>query len=354
MPFNPLNWLLGLFSLDISIDLGTANTLVNVRGKGIVINEPSWVAIEKKSRRPMAIGRSAKEMMGRTPANVLAIRPLRDGVISEFDVTQAMLEYFIGKAHEQSVVPLPRPRVIVGVPCGATEVEKRAVYDAALSAGAREAFLVEEPLAAAMGAGLAIRDTRGSMIMDIGGGTTEMAIFSNGNVVASHSIRVAGDEMDENIIAYLREKYNLLVGTAMAEQAKISAGAAFPLREERVTRVRGRNLITGLPEEVEISSIEMREALAPSVKLIAQALREILDQAPPELLSDLMDSGLALTGGGSLLRGLPDRLSDEFHVRVWLADDPLTCVVRGAASILENLETDRQFLATLERPRGTR
>jgi rod shape-determining protein MreB len=352
LAFNPLNWLLGLFSLDISIDLGTANTLVSVRGKGIVINEPSWVAVEKKSRRPLAIGTAAKEMVGRTPSSVLTLRPLRDGVISEFDITQAMLEYFIGKAHEQSVVPVPRPRVIVGVPCGATDVEKRAVYDAAISAGAREAYLVEEPVAAAMGAGLPLRDTRGTMLMDIGGGTTEVAIFSIGTVVASHSIRIAGDEMDENIALYLRDKYNLLVGSGMAEQAKISIGSAYALREEKVTTVRGRNLITGLPEEVEVSSIEMREALNPSLKAVSETVRDILEKAPPEIMADLLDSGLCLTGGGSLLQGLPERLSDEFHIRVWRADDPLTCVVRGAAAILENLDIERQFLASLERSRG--
>jgi rod shape-determining protein MreB len=353
--FNPLDWLLSLFSLDIAIDLGTANTLVNVRGRGIVINEPSWVAIDKRTRRALAIGQEARQMVGRTPANIIAIRPLRDGVISEFEITQAMLEYFIGKAHEQTLAFLPRPRVIVGIPSGVTEVEKRAVYDATLSAGAREALLIEEPMAAAIGAGLPITETRGSMIVDIGGGTTEVAIFSMGGIVISRSIRIAGDEMDENVVTYLRDKYNLLVGQTMAELAKKTVGAAAPLREEKVMTVRGRNLISGLPEEVEISSIEMREALAPSLKAISQALREILEQAPPEIMADLLDTGLCLTGGGALLNGLPEKLSEEFHIRVWRADDPLTCVVRGAAAILAGLDEHHEFLATAERDhRGRR
>ncbi|MRR32545.1 rod shape-determining protein, partial [bacterium] len=220
MAFNPFNWLMGLFSLDIGIDLGTANTLVNVRGKGIVINEPSWVAVEKRSRRPLAIGLQAKEMVGRTPANVVAIRPLRDGVISEFEITQAMLGYFIGKAHQQTIVPMPRPRVVVGIPSGATEVEKRAVYDAAMSAGARETYLIEEPRAAALGAGLPVSEVQGSMVVDIGGGTTEVAVISMGGIVVSRSLRVAGDELDQDIIQYIRNKYNLLIGERMAEQVK--------------------------------------------------------------------------------------------------------------------------------------
>jgi rod shape-determining protein MreB len=256
LAINPLNWLLGLFSLDIGIDLGTANTLVNIRGRGIVLNEPSWVAIEKKSKRPLAIGAEAKEMVGRTPANVIAIRPLRDGVISEFEITEAMLEYFIGKAHEQSIVPVPRPRVVVGIPSGATEVEKRAVYDATMAAGAREAFLIEEPTAAALGANLPVGDVRGSMIVDIGGGTTELAIFSMGGIVVSRSLRVAGDEMDQDIINYVRNKYNLLIGERMAERVKITIGSAYPLKEEETFTVRGRNLVSGLPEAVEVSSVK--------------------------------------------------------------------------------------------------
>jgi rod shape-determining protein MreB len=347
--FNPLNWLLGLFSLDIGIDLGTANTVVLVRGKGIVINEPSWVAIEKKSKRPLAIGAEAKEMVGRTPANVVAIRPLKDGVISEFDITEAMLEYFIGKAHEQSIVPVPRPRVVVGIPSGATEVEKRAVYDAAMAAGARETYLIEEPTAAAIGAGLPLGEVRGSMIVDIGGGTTEMAVFSMGGVVVSRSLRVAGDEMDQDIVNYVRNKYNLLTGERMAERVKIAIGSAFPMKEEQTMTIRGRNLVSGLPESVEVSSVEIRDALSGSVRTITDTIKDAIDEIPPELIADLMESGLCLAGGGSQLHGLSDRLANELKMRVWVAADPMTCVVRGAGSILEDLHAHKQFLTGLER-----
>jgi len=351
LAFNPLNWLLGLFSLDIAIDLGTANTLVHVRGKGIVINEPSWVAVDKKTKRALAIGAEAKEMVGRTPANVLAIRPLRDGVISEFDITEAMLEYFIGKAHEQSVVPVPRPRIIVGIPSGATEVEKRAVYDATMAAGARQAFLIEEPTAAALGASLPISEVRGSMIVDIGGGTTELAVYSMGGTVVSRSLRVAGDEMDQDIVNYVRNKYNLLIGERMAERVKISIGSAFPLREEKTMTIRGRNLVSGLPEAVEVSSIEIREALTPSVRVILETIKDALDEVPPELVADLMETGICLAGGGSQLLLLPDRLSQDLHMRVWSADDPMSCVVRGAGIVLEDLDSYSRFLVGLERSR---
>jgi rod shape-determining protein MreB len=349
LALNPINWLLGLFSLDIGIDLGTANTLVHVRGKGIVLNEPSWVAIEKKSKRPLAIGAEAKEMAGRTPANVVVIRPLRDGVISEFEITEAMLEYFIGKAHEQSIVPVPRPRVVVGIPSGATEVEKRAVYDATMAAGARQSFLIEEPTAAALGANLPIGEVHGSMVVDIGGGTTEMAVFAMGGVVASRSLRVAGDEMDQDIVNYIRNKYNLLTGERMAEQVKIEIGSAYPLKEERTTTVRGRNLVSGLPEAIEVSSVEIREALSNSVRIVIDTMKDALDEVPPELISDLMESGICLAGGGSLLRGMSDRLSQDLRMRVWVAEDPMTCVARGAGRILEDIETNSQFLVGVER-----
>jgi rod shape-determining protein MreB len=347
--FNPLDWLLSLFSLDIGIDLGTANTLVYVRGRGIVINEPSWVAIDKRSRRALAIGSEARQMVGRTPANVIAIRPLRDGVISEFEITQAMLEYFIGKVHEQTLVPMPRPRVVVGIPSGVTEVEKRAVYDATLSAGAREALLIEEPMASAIGAGLPITETRGSMVVDIGGGTTEVALFSMGGIVVSRSIRVAGDEMDEDVVQYMRTKYNLLIGERMAEQAKIEAGSAFPLPEERIFTMRGRNLITGLPESIEVSSIELREALAPSVSVVVNAIKDALDETPPELISDLIETGVCMAGGGSQLSGMTERLSEELNMRVWLAADPMSCVARGAGRVLEDYDNLRRMLVGLER-----
>lgn len=349
MAFNPLNWLLGFFSLDIGVDLGTANTMVNVRGKGITISEPSWVAIDKKTRRPLAIGAEAKEMVGRTPANVVAIRPLRDGVISEFEITQAMLEYFIGKAHEQSIVPVPRPRVIVGIPSGVTEVEKRAVYDATMSAGAREVGLIEEPVAAALGAGLPISDIRGSMIVDIGGGTSEVAVMSMGGVVISRSLRVAGDEMDEDIIHYMRNKYNLLVGERMAEQAKIGIGSAYHLPEEKTMLLRGRNLITGLPDAVEVSSVEIREAISGSVQTIIDTIKDALDEVPPEIIADLMDIGVCLAGGGSQLQSLDRRLMEELHIRVWVAEDPMSCVARGAGLILEDYDTLRHYLVGLER-----
>ncbi|WKZ39053.1 MAG: rod shape-determining protein [Anaerolineales bacterium] len=349
MAFNPINWLLGLFSLDIAIDLGTANTLVHVRGKGIVINEPSWVTVDKKTRQPLAIGLEAKEMVGRAPANVVVVRPIRDGVIAEFDVTREMLGYFIGKVHEQSVVPLPRPRVIVGLPTGVTEVEKRAVYDAVMASGARQAMLIEEPIAAALGAGLPVSEIRGSMVVDIGGGTTEVAVMSTGGVVASRSLRVAGDEMDQDIVQYLRNKYNLLIGQGIAEQVKWQIGSAYPLHPEKTMEVRGRNLVTGLPETVEISSVEIREALSGSVQVIIDTVRDALDEIPPEIVSDLMDIGICLAGGGALLQGLAERLTDELKLRVWVAEDPLTCVARGAAMIFEDLEVYERYLVGLER-----
>lgn len=349
MAFSPLNWLLGLFSLDIGIDLGTANTLVYVRGKGIVINEPSWVAIDKKTRQPLAIGAEAKELVGRTPANIIAARPLRDGVISDFEITEAMLEYFIAKAHEQSIVPIPRPRVVVGIPSGVTEVEKRAVYDASMAAGARETYLIEEPMAAAIGAGLPVGETRGTMVVDIGGGTTEVAVFSMGGIVISRSLRVAGDEMDQDIIEYVRNKYNLAIGERMAERAKLSIGSAFPLREEKTFTLRGRNLVNGLPEAVEVSSIEIRDALSNSVSTIIATIREAIDETPPEIIADLMETGICLAGGGALLAGLDERLHNELKVRVWVAEDAMTCVARGAGYILEDLNHLKRFLVGLDR-----
>jgi rod shape-determining protein MreB and related proteins len=349
LAFNPLSWLLGFFSLDIGIDLGTANTLVNVRGKGIVINEPSWVAIDKRTRQPLAIGAEAKEMVGRTPINVVAVRPLRDGVISEFEITQAMLEYFIGKAHEQSIVPVPRPRVVVGIPSGATEVEKRAVYDAAMSAGAREVGLIEEPKAAALGAGLPVNEVRGSMIVDIGGGTSEVAVMAMGGIVVSRSLRVAGDEMDQDIVQYMRNKYNLLIGERVAERAKMSIGSTYHLPEEKTLPMRGRNLITGLPESIEVSSVEIREAIAGSVQTIVDTIKDALDETPPEIIADLMEMGICLAGGGAQLKGLDRRLTDELRVRVWVAEDPMSCVARGAGMVLEDYEHLSRLLVGLER-----
>ncbi|MFQ5812552.1 MAG: rod shape-determining protein [Anaerolineae bacterium] len=344
--FNPLNTLLGLFSLDIGIDLGTANTLVNVRGKGIIINEPSWVAIEKKSKKVLAIGSEAKAMVGRTPANIVAIRPMRDGVISEFDVTESMLHYFITKVHDQVILPIPRPRVVVGIPNGCTEVEKRAVYDATISAGAREAYLIEEPMAAALGAGLPITEAMGSMIIDIGGGTTEVAVFALGGIVVSRSIRVAGDEMDEDIMQYARQKYNILIGERMAERTKIEIGSAYPLPEEMTTILRGRNLITGLPQAIEVSSVEIREALSGSLNVIVDTIKSTLDETPPELVADLMEQGIALAGGVGLLRGLAERLTEETKMNVYVAETPMTCVARGAGMVLEDLDRLSKILAS--------
>jgi len=349
--FNPINWLLGLFSLDIGIDLGTANTLVYVRGKGIIINEPSWVAIDKRSKKPLAIGAEAKEMVGRTPGNIIAIRPLRDGVISDFEVTEAMLDYFIKKAHASMFLPVPRPRVVVGIPSGVTEVERRAVYDACVNAGAREAYSIEEPVAAAIGVGLPIMEATGSMIVDIGGGTTEVAVFSLGGIILSRSIRVAGDEMDEDIVQYMRQKYNLLIGERMAERVKISIGSAYPLPEEQVMTVRGRSVVTGLPEAVDVSSIEIREALAVSSQTIVDTLKATIDETPPEVIADLMETGIALAGGGALLQGIAQRLTEEVKVRVWVAPDPMTAVAVGCGKLLENVDILQSVIDSVERSR---
>ena len=351
---NPINWLMGLFSLDLGIDLGTANTLIHVRGKGILIQEPSWVAIEKRTRRPLAIGAQAKEMLGRTPMNIVAIRPLRDGVISEFEITEAMLGYFIGRVHQQSIVPMPRPRVVVGIPSGATEVEKRAVFDATMSAGAREVYLIEEPMAASLGAGLPMADVRGTMIVDIGGGTTEVAIMAMGGVVVSRSLRVAGDEMDQDIINYTRNKYNLLIGERMAEQVKIQVGSAYPLETEKTMAIRGRNLVTGLPEAIEISSIEIRDALNSSLTIIIDTIKDALDEAPPEIGADLLDTGICMAGGSSQLQGFVQRLSSELRMHVWLADDPMTCVARGAGIVLEDLARFQHLLVDVDRSKQRR
>jgi len=346
---SPLEYFFGLFSLDIGIDLGTAYTLVYVRGKGIVINEPSFVALDKRTREPIAVGARAKEMWGKNPKDILIVRPLRDGVISEYDITAQMLEYLIKKAHEQTWVPVPKPRVVVGIPTGVTEVEKRAVYDAALAAGARQAHLIEEPVAAAIGAGLPILETRGSMIVDIGGGTTEVAIFSLGGIVISRSIRVAGDEMDEDIVRYMRLKHNLLISEPEAERIKIDIGSAYPLPQETKRKVKGRNLNSGLPDSVEVSSIEIREALSGSVNILVDMIKDALDDTPPELVADLMESGITIAGGGGLLKGFAERVSEEVHIQAIVAEDAMTCVARGAGRILEDYSNLRRLLVGPER-----
>lgn len=346
---SPLDYFFGLFSLDIGIDLGTAYTLVYVRGKGIVINEPSFVALNRKTREPIEVGAHAKEMWSKNPKDILIVRPVRDGVISEYEVTARMLDYLIRKAHEQSWVPIPRPRVVVGIPTGVTEVEKRAVIEATLDAGAREAHLIEEPVAAAVGAGLPVLETRGSMIVDIGGGTTEVALFSLGGVVISRSIRVAGDEMDEDIVQYMRNKHNLLIGEPTAEKVKMEIGSAYPLPQELTYHVKGRNLTTGLPDSVEISSIEVREAISGSVNILIDTIKDALDDTPPELVADLMESGITLAGGGGLLKGIAQRVSQEVNIRAYVAEDPMTCVARGAGRILEDYNNLRRLLVGPER-----
>ncbi len=345
--FNPFTALLGMFSHDIGIDLGTANTLVMVRGRGIVIDEPSVVAIDKVSKKILAIGSEAKRMVGRTPANIIAVRPLKDGVISDFEVTERMLHYFIRSVHDRFGFGIPRPRVVIGVPSGVTEVEKRAVHDAALNAGARAVFLVEEPMAAAIGTGLPVMEPNGCMIVDIGGGTTEVAVIALGGIVVTTSIRIAGDEMDQEIIVYARQVHNMLIGERMAEEIKIDAGSAFPLEEEHTIEFRGRDLATGLPKSVEVSTVELRDALSGSISAIVEAVRSTIEITPPELVADLMYRGIALAGGGALLRGLDRRLAQETKFPVYVVEDPLSTVVRGTGEMLEEAEMLAKVQASL-------
>lgn len=329
--------ILGMFSHDVGIDLGTSNTLVYVRGKGIVIREPSCVARTKKTKEVLAIGASAKRMLGRAPSTIETIRPLKDGVIADFDATAAMLTYYIKKVHESGgIIPkIPRPRVIIGIPSGVTEVERRAVADAAISAGAREAHLIEEPMAAAIGANLPVEDPGGIFIVDIGGGTSEIAVISMGGIVLGRSIRVAGDEMDEAIINYVRLKYSLLLGQPTAEDVKINIGSAVSGKDKYYV-VRGRDLENGLPKSVKIASSEIREALAPIIQEIIAGIADTLEETPPELVSDVMEKGIAMAGGGSLTPGIDKMVSEATKMPVWIADDPLTCVVRGCGKLLED------------------
>lgn len=340
---NPINHLLGLFSHDIGIDLGTANTLVYVRGKGIVIREPSAVARQKKTKEILAIGSSAKKMLGRAPASIEAIRPLKDGVIADFDATAAMLSYYIKKVHESgsSLPKAPRPKVVIGIPSGVTEVERRAVADAAISSGAREVHLIEEPMAAAIGANLPIEGPEGNFIVDIGGGTSEIAIISLGGIVLGRSVRVAGDEMDEAIINYVRLKYSLLLGQPTAEKVKMEIGGtdvkgADGKRVEKFAVIRGRDLESGLPKSIKLTSDEVREALSPIVQEIVTNIVDTLEETPPELTSDIMQRGITLAGGGSLISGIDKVISEVTKMPVWIAEDPLTCVVRGCGICLED------------------
>lgn len=331
--------LFGLVSHDLGIDLGTANTLLLVKGKGIVIREPSVVAMQKKTKKILAIGSEAKKMLGKTPLTVSAIRPLKDGVISDFDATLAMLDHYIKLVHQTpGLFPkIPRPKVVVGIPSGVTEVERRAVQSAALNAGARKAFLIEEPMAAAIGIGLPIDESSGSLIVDIGGGTTEIAVIALGGIVVNKSIRVAGDEMNEAIISYLRLKHGVLIGEPTAEEVKINIGSVFYRGdEERHAVVRGRDLETGLPKSIKISQSEIREALAIVVQQIIGNIKDLIEETPPELVSDLLSHGIALTGGGALLSGIDQAIAQETKLPVWIADDPLTAVVRGTGKVLEN------------------
>jgi rod shape-determining protein MreB len=345
--YNPLNALLGIFSHDVGIDLGTANTLVMVRGRGIVIDEPSVVAIDKVSKKILAIGSEAKRMVGRTPSNIVAVRPLKDGVISDFEVTERMLRYFIRSVHDRFGMGIPRPRVVLGIPSGVTEVEKRALHDAALNAGARAVFLVEEPMAAAIGSGLPVMEPNGCMIVDIGGGTTEVAVIALGGVVVSTSIRIAGDDMDQEIIAYARQVHNMLIGERMAEEVKIQAGSAFPIEDEESIEIRGRDLATGLPKSVEVSTVELRDALSGSIGAIVEAVRSTIEITPPELVADLMYRGIALAGGGALLRGLDRRLAQETKFPVYVAEEPLSSVVHGTGEMLEEAEMLTKVQASL-------
>jgi rod shape-determining protein MreB len=330
--------LLGLFSNDLAIDLGTANTLVYVKGEGIVCNEPSVVAVQKDnrgSRRVLAVGAEAKRMVGRTPGNINAIRPLKDGVIADFEITEAMLRYFIQKIHNRKT--LVRPRIIICVPFGVTEVEKRAVRESAESAGAREVYLVEEPMAAAIGAGLPITEPAGNMIVDIGGGTTEVAVISLAGIVFSKSIRVGGDKMDEAIVQYVKRKYNLLVGERTAELVKITIGSAYPGDEIQTMEIKGRDLVAGVPKTVEITDEEIRESIVEPINAIVEAVRIGLERTPPELASDIVDKGIVLAGGGALLRNLDTLLRDQTGLPVMLADEPLEAVVMGAGKVLDEL-----------------
>ncbi len=326
------NYVLGLFSNDIGIDLGTATTLVYVKGEGVVLCEPSVVAIEKDTNRVIAVGEEAKKMLGRTPGNIIAIRPMKDGVISDFEVTEAMLKYFIKKVHKRKV--LVRPAMVIAIPSGITAVEKRAVRDSAERAGARSVELIEEPKAAAIGVGLPVEEAAGNMIVDIGGGTTEFAVISLGGMVYAKSIRIAGDEMDDAIIEYLRKTYNLMIGERTAEAIKIRIGSAYPLEEELNMDVRGRDLISGLPKTISVTSVEIREALFDPVQAIVDASKSTLEHTPPELAADLIDRGIVMAGGGSLLRGLDKRIAEETGLPVHIAEDPLTAVVLGAGQML--------------------
>lgn len=336
--------LFGRFSRDIGIDLGTANTLVYVKDKGIVINEPSVVAINTRSDQIVAVGQDAKRMIGKTPPHIVATRPLVDGVISDFEVTEKMLKYFIDRVHRDSYVLAPRPRVVIGIPLDVTEVERKAVEDAALSAGAREVLLIEEPMAAALGARVPVRDPTGYMIVDIGGGTTEIAVISLGGVVMSRSMRIAGDELTEAIIQFARDHFNLLLGEHTAEEIKLKIGSAVPLDKPLEMKMRGRDLMTGLPREVVVTDAQVRDAMQKILRSMVENIKTTIESTPPELVADIFERGLLMSGGGSLLKGLDKLFSEELNVPVQVVDDPLTAVVRGTGIVLEDVSAVRDLL----------
>ncbi|PLX93484.1 MAG: rod shape-determining protein [Desulfuromonas sp.] len=338
-----LNALWGFFSNDLAIDLGTANTLVYLKGKGIVVSEPSVVAVQKEfsgQRKVLAVGKEAKKMLGRTPGSIVAIRPMKDGVIADFDITEEMLRYFIQKVHNRKT--LVRPRIVICVPSGITQVEKRAVKESAESAGAREVYLIEEPMAAAIGAGLPITEASGNMIVDIGGGTTEVAVISLAGIVYAKSVRVGGDKLDEAIVQYMKRKYNLLIGERTAEEIKIEVGSAHPDNEVLKREVKGRDLVTGIPKTLEIDSNEIRDALSEPINAIVEAVRIALERTPPELAADIVDKGIVLAGGGAHLRNLDALLREETGLPVVISEDPLSCVVLGSGKVLDELDLLRR------------
>jgi len=343
-----LNKFLGLFSKDIAIDLGTANSLVYVKGEGIVISEPSVVALNKKTGQILAIGDEAKKMVGRTPAHVVATRPLASGVVSDFEATEQILRYFIEEAHKKSFFSLSHPRVIIGIPSAITEVERKAVSDATKYAGAREVFLIEQPMASAIGAKLQIQEPGGNFIIDIGGGTTDIAVISLGGIVVDRSLKIAGDKLNQDIIDYIQEEHKLLIGERTAEEIKINIGSVLPLKEKKEAPVRGRNLVTGLPEEIVLNQEDIKGAIEKSIRQIVESVKITIEETPPELISDIMKKGIFLTGGGGLLRGLDQLISKETKMPVKLVEDPLTAVVRGAGVVLENIDDLKDVLVDMD------
>ena len=339
--------LTGFLGRDMAIDLGTANTLVYVRGRGIVLNEPSVVAVNTSTGAILAVGAEAKRMIGRTPAHIRAVRPLKDGVIADFDITEKMLRYFIQKVHHRRI--LSKPRVVICVPSGITGVEQRAVEEATYAAGARQAFIIEEPMAAAIGAGLPIHEPRGNMVVDIGGGTTEVAVISLGGVVTSSSIRVGGDELDEAIIAHVKKEYSVALGERTAEAIKLAVGSAFPTSDDLIAEIKGRDLVSGLPKTIHITAEEVRRALEEPVNAIIDAIKNTLDRCPPELAADVMDKGMVLTGGGALLKGMDQRLKHETGMPIHVADNPLSCVAIGSGKCLEEFEVLKRVLVSSSR-----